>query len=202
MDAINGTISEVLKITWPTLFISLVLIVAIRIGYLLKNKQKFVLYKEILALMFMLYILCLFQIVTAQDINSYQGNNFDLFSEIFRYEIGSRLFFKNILGNVIMFIPYGFFACMYIDLKEPLKALGLSLMASVAIEYTQSMIGRIFDVDDIFLNVIGGMIGYSCYLLVSYLGDKIPLFRKKWFLNIVTTLIFIVLVLFVVWRIA
>lgn len=111
MEHLNGTFNEVLSLTWPMLFISLILITTLRFGYLIKNKSDIVLYEEILTLSFMLYILVLFQLVTSQDLNSYMGrNNFIPFQEIFRYSIGSRLFFKNIIGNVLLFMPYGFFA--------------------------------------------------------------------------------------------
>ena len=106
----NSTFDEVLSISWPTLFIAIVLVATIRIGYLIKHQESFVFYKEMLYLFFMLYILCLFQLVTKDDLNAISNNNFTLFKEMFRYEIGSRLFYRNILGNVLMFIPYGFFA--------------------------------------------------------------------------------------------
>lgn len=200
-DIINGTLDEVLSMTWPMLFISLVLVATIRVAYLIKSKTKVIIYKEILAFCFMMYILCLFQVVTSQDINSLQGNNFDIFKEISRYEIGSRLFYKNILGNVIMFVPYGFFASFYIDLKKPLRAFLLCLVASLTIEYTQSMIGRIFDVDDIILNVTGGMIGFGIYYIFSYLGEKIPFLKSKYFLNTITILLLIGIISLIIWRV-
>ncbi|MBD9097984.1 hypothetical protein EGP98_00030, partial [bacterium] len=61
----------------------------------------------------MIYILCLFQVVTFQDATYNTGNNLIPFKEIFRYSLGSRLFIKNVLGNVVMFMPYGFL-CSYI----------------------------------------------------------------------------------------
>ena len=83
---IDTTVYEVLKITWPTLLIAVILVVTMRIGYLLKHRNEFVFYKEILYLCFMLYILCVFQLVTEKDLNSIDGNNLRLFSEIMRYD--------------------------------------------------------------------------------------------------------------------
>jgi hypothetical protein len=57
-SVIDTTVYEILSMTWPTLLIAIVLIVTIRIGYLLKHRDEFVFYKEILYLCFMLYILC------------------------------------------------------------------------------------------------------------------------------------------------
>ena len=54
-NMIDTTVGEVLNMTWPTLLIAVVLVVTIRIGYLLKHRDEFVFYKEILYLCFMLY---------------------------------------------------------------------------------------------------------------------------------------------------
>lgn len=202
MQYLNGTVKEVLTLTWPVLFISIVLVSSLRIIYLIKNKNDFVLYEEILLLSFMLYILCLFQLVTAQDLNNpYGTNNFVLFREIFRYSLGSRLFFKNIVGNVLLFVPYGFFAALYLKLKKPVLAIFLNFIASLAIESTQFMIGRVFDVDDILLNVLGGLIGYGIYRLFVSIGKKVPILRSKLVLNLLTLFIFAFVITFLIWRI-
>ena len=109
MNSLYGNLKEILLMTWPTLFISLIVVGSIRICYLIKHKEKFVFHEEVLLLLFVLYILCLFQVVTAQDINSLDGNNFIPFREIFRYEFGGKYFIKNIIGNVILFMLYGMF---------------------------------------------------------------------------------------------
>jgi len=197
---IDTTVYEILSMTWPTLIIAVILVVTMRVGYLLKHRSQFVFYKEILYLSFMLYILCVFQLVTAKDINMSDGNNLKLFSEIFRYDIGSRLFFKNIIGNVLMFIPYGFFASLYIEIKSPLKAFLLIFVASFSIEITQLAIGRVFDVDDILLNVIGGIFGYLIYRLIYKIGEMFPIFKKEIFLNVITLLVLIISTLFIIWR--
>ena len=197
---IDTTLVEVLSMTWPTLLIAIVLVATIRIGYLLKHRDEFIFYKEILYLCFMLYILCLFQLVTAEDLNATNGNNFTLFSEIFRYQFGGRLFFKNIIGNVLLFIPYGFFACYYVDLKSFFKALGLIFAASLSIEFTQLLIGRVFDVDDILLNVIGGMIGYFIYNILRKLVNRFKFLKNEIVLNVLTVLVLFLGILFLVWR--
>jgi len=199
-DMINTTFGELLSMTWPTLFIAVVLVVTIRIGYLLKHRDEFVFYREIIYLCFMLYILCVFQLVTAEDLNATNGNNFRLFSEIFRYQFGGRLFFRNIIGNVLMFIPYGFFAALYIEIKHPLKAFILIFIASLSIEITQLAIGRVFDVDDILLNVIGGMIGFTFYYILNKISDAFPIFKKEFFLNIITIIVLLAGMFFIVWR--
>ena len=199
MNSLYGNLKDVLSITWPMLFISLVILVSLRISYLIKHKEEFILYKEVFLLIFILYILCLFQVVTSQDINIYEGNNFIPFSEIFRYEIGSRYFFKNIIGNVVMFMPYGFFVGKYASLKNTKLTLFLLILASLSIEVTQLLIGRVFDVDDILLNVIGGIIGYIVYRFIDKIYNMLPkILQSKTFLNVLSIIIsiFIGIVIF------
>ena len=192
LNSLGNSIENVLEFSLPMVILSVIIAVSLRIADIIKNKRKIVLYKEVLALFFMIYILCLFQVVTFQDTTSVTGNNLIPFKEIFRYSLGSRLFIKNVLGNVVMFIPYGFF-CSYI-LKENryLPFLVLTFIASVSIETTQLMIGRVFDIDDIMLNTVGGMIGFYIYILFLKAREFYkPLLSKEWMLNIIAILLLI-----------
>ena len=193
LSSFFNSLKNVIIMTYPTIIVSLVVLISVRISYLIRYKEKFVLYKEIFLLLFAFYVLCLFQVVTLQDINLTNGNNFIPFSEILRYRFGSRLFVKNIFGNVIMFVPYGFFLGKYAIQKNYKVAFFLVLLASLSIELTQLLIGRIFDIDDIILNVIGGFIGYLIYRGIDNIYNKLPdLFRKTTFLNIVSMIALIV----------
>ena len=111
IEPLTNTIQGVVNFTWPMIIISVVVIVSCRLSYIIKNKDKerFVFYKELLMLSFIIYILCLFQVVTFQDDISWSSNNFIPFKEILRYDVTSRLFFKNVLGNMILFLPFGLF---------------------------------------------------------------------------------------------
>lgn len=200
-NSLDRTLVEVLRMTWPMIFISIVLVSSVRITYLMKHKEEFVFYKEMLLLVFMIYILGLFQVVTMGDINTTGGNNLVPFREILRYDFGGRLFVKNIVGNVIMFIPYGFFASMYAHIKKPTSAVLIVSLASISIEATQLLIGRIFDIDDIILNVVGGMVGFYLYLLLDKLASISPnIFKSKLFLNIVTVMLLGLTIGYIVWR--
>ena len=159
---------------WPMIFICSVIMIILRIAYLIKNKVKFVFYKEIFMFIFVLYMMCLFYVVSFQDIDSAQisGYNIIPFKEMFRYRLGSRLFFKNVIGNMLMFVPFGFFTA-YILRKISFKwVFIITLVVSITIEITQTYIGRVFDIDDVILNVIGGSIGY-------YIFDFLYKFRKE-----------------------
>ena len=190
MSQVTRTIQSVIDMTWPMVIISVVVLVSLRIAYLIKNRKHLTLYKELLMLSFIIYILCLFQVVTFQDDVTWSSNNFVPFREIFIYNFGSRLFLKNVLGNVILFLPFGLFASYYLDIKKPYLTFILTLIASVSIEAVQMVIGRVFDIDDIILNVIGGTIGFYIYSLIRRIWNKLPNFMKsEVFLDIVAVII-------------
>lgn len=61
------------------------------------------------------------------------------------------------------------------------------------------MIGRVFDVDDILLNTLGGYIGYLCYHYGHKFSTKLPSFCKsEWFLNILSVII-LLCVIAIIW---
>ena len=201
LNSIDANITDVLHQAWPMILISVILISSVRIAHLYNKKEKFVLHKELLLLSFIIYILCLFRIVTYQDITIAGGNNFIPFKEILRYEFGARLFVKNIIGNVLLFVPYGFFTALYVDIKKGRSAFFLILLASFAIEFTQLGIGRVFDVDDIILNVLGGMVGFYIFRILDKISDHLPkVFKSKLVLDILSILVFGVIIAYVIWR--
>ncbi|MBR3898448.1 MAG: VanZ family protein [Bacilli bacterium] len=169
---------EILSEVWPTILISSVIIISLRVTYIFKNKEKFILYRELLAFFFIIYVLCLFYVVTFQDVG-WSTSNYIPFKEMFRYSIGSRLFIKNVLGNIVLFIPYGFFVSYLLDLKKKRSAFPLILLVSVSIEITQLVIGRVFDIDDILLNSLGGMIGFTFYRSLDFINERLPEVLKK-----------------------
>lgn len=200
---LDNTIKEVMYLTWPMVVISILIISSIRLFDIFKNKKEFILYKEIFSLIFMIYVLCLFQVVTFEDIlSSSSTNNFTPFKEILRYNVGSRLFLKNVIGNLVMFVPFGIFASFAVKADNKYQALFLITFASVTIESTQLAIGRVFDVDDIILNVCGGLIGYFIYYFIDLIGDRFPkITRSKMFLNIMS-LVLLGFMLYYVWMVA
>lgn len=196
LTGIFNSIQEVINTTWPMVAISIIIIVSLRISYIVKNHEKIIIYKELTMLTFIIYILCLFQIVTFQDTVSYNTDNLIPFKEIFRYEFGSRLFIKNVLGNIIMFFPFGILAGYYLKIKKFFLPLVLSIISSTSIELVQLAIGRVFDIDDIILNVIGSMSGFFIYYQLSKNCPKT--FKEPWFLNIVAViaLVLVIILLF------
>jgi len=198
-EPITNTIQGVIDFTWPMVLISIIIVVSFRICYLVRNHQKMVLYKELLMLTFIIYILCLFQVVTFQDDVSWASNNFIPFKEILRYNITSRLFIKNVLGNMILFVPFGFFTSYYLRVEKMYLPIVLTIIASLSIEFVQMWIGRVFDVDDIILNLFGGIFGFFIYDILRIISSKLPKFCKnEWFLNTMSIVILICLILVII----
>lgn len=191
---IQDTLKNALNDNFSMIFIFSVVIVALRLMYIHVHKEKFVLYKETFMFAFLLYALLLFYVVTFQDVN-YGTNNFIPFKEILRYEVGSKVFIKNIVGNIILFIPFGFFVAHLMKSKKLYPTLVVSMITSIVIEYTQLKIGRTFDIDDIILNISGGFLGYLIYIIIDTLEDHMPqVLKKETFKNIITIIIVLLLI--------
>lgn len=198
---LKAQLIEILEKAWPMLLLFTVVISSIRIAYLIVNREKFVFYKEFFALMFMLYILVLFYIVTYQDpiSNSISSYNLIPFKEMLRYDFGSTLFYRNIVGNLLIFIPFGIFVTYYLKTHRASLIIFLSLISSLTIEFAQRLIiGRVFDVDDIILNVAGGLVGYFVYVFIESIGNHLPrILRKDWFINLLIIAVIVLICLYI-----
>lgn len=186
---------DVFSDTWPTILIAVVIAVSLRLAYLLKGHKKIILYKELLMLIFIIYALCLFHVVTYQDVN-FGTNNFIPFKEIFRYDLGTPKFIKNIIGNIIMFIPFGFFASYFLKSKKISIPLILTIILTTTIETVQYYIGRVFDIDDIILNIVGGILGYLLFIIMDFLQNKIPGLKNNHILNLLIIIIIVIIVIY------
>lgn len=194
------TLRNIIYNIWPMILIITVILVSIRIVYFNQTKEKIILYEELLKYSFIIYIISLFYVVTFQDV-SWSTSNFIPFKEMFRYKLFSTLFFKNVVGNMLMFLPFGFFVSYFLKLNKTKIIFFLSLIVSLTIETTQLIIGRVFDVDDIMLNIIGGLVGYFIYRVLHNIKDKLPpLLKNNYFYNIII-LMFIGFILLYLYKI-
>lgn len=191
-----NTIEKILGNFWPMLIIISVIVISCRIAYICIHRKKIVLYHEILMLLAIIYILCLYYVVTFQDVN-YGGTNWIPFKEMFRYDLDSPLFLKNVLGNILLFVPYGLFLSYMLRCKKVYWPIVLTLIASTTIELVQYNIGRVFDIDDIILNVFGGIIGYLLFIGLDAIKSRLPGFMKHdWFLNFMMILIILLVAIY------
>ena len=190
---IQKTLENAFSENYPMIIIFTIVIITMRIVYLIVHKEKFIFYKEMFVFAFLLYSLLLFYVVTFQDVN-YGTNNFIPFHEIFRYEFGSVYFLHNVLGNIILFVPFGYFVSHIMASKKPYAMFIIAIITSVVIEFTQLKIGRTFDVDDIILNLIGAFLGYIVYLFIDLLERKLPPFFSTNLAKNIFVIVMIVLV--------
>ena len=139
----------------------------------------------------------LFQLVTSQDLPG-GGTNLMPFREIMRYPVGSNSFYKQVAGNIVLFIPLGYFATSYANIKGLGTITLVSLLSSLTIESVQHYIGRSFDIDDIILNIVGGIIGFLLYTALNAIRNNMPKFlRRDWFLNVISVIILILMGLYI-----
>lgn len=153
-----NNIKIILSDTYPIVILSILSYIFFRIISRIFNKNKINIRKELLLLLFIVYLLILFNVVT-YPVNEYGKNNLNLFQELFRYKIGSNLFIQNIVGNILLFIPFGMFLNSYFKVKK-WHLIIITILYSFSIELTQILIGRVFDIDDIILNLLGSLIGW------------------------------------------
>lgn len=107
----------------------------------------------------------------------YEHANLNLFSSyIEAWNNYSKSYWRNIILNILMFVPFGFLLPLFSDrFKKFYWTLGLSFLFTFGIESTQYITKRgIFEVDDIMNNWIGALIGYSLvmFLLTSISKEK------------------------------
>lgn len=190
------TLRTVISSIWPSLLILITILFSIRFFAFISNKHKIFLYKEALYLFFVVYLMCFFYVLTFADVD-WSTANIIPFKEIFRFEIGSKMFLRNVMGNIILFLPYGFYLSYFMKLQRVKYVLTFSIFVSFAVEIIQYRIGRVFDIDDIILNVLGGVLGYYLYQIGNYILNKTCLQKRKEFIcNSLVIVLFTLLLLY------
>ncbi len=185
-------ISRIFYNIWPMLIVFFVAIALLRFFYLQNHREKFCLHKEVSYLISILYIWLLFEILTNTETNSFSGFNLMPFREILRYKVGSTLFNYNVLGNILIFLPFGYLIGTYINPKKIWPVIITALGTSITVELVQFKTGRCFDIDDIILNLLGSIIGYLLYIGLSAINRHLPdALRSDTFYNILTIVLLI-----------
>ncbi|MBQ7030983.1 MAG: VanZ family protein [Bacilli bacterium] len=189
---VSNLIHKVFNNIWPMLVVFIVAIALLRFFYLQTHREKFCFHKEFTYLISIIYIWLLFEILTMTELNGTSGMNLVPFSEIMRYEFGTKMFNYNVFGNMIIFIPFGYLIGQYVNPKKVWPVIITTLLTSGVVEFVQLRIGRSFDIDDIILNVVGGIIGYLLYIGLSAINRRLPDFLKS---DLIYNIICIILVL-------
>lgn len=110
--------------------------------------------------------------------------NLELFREIkrfwdYRVQLGYFAMITNLFGNILIFVPFGFFlpmASRYLSFFSTLYA-GFGLSLCIEIFQFITRVGS-FDVDDLLLNTIGGVTGHIIYVICDSLRRRND-YKKK-----------------------
>lgn len=81
-----------------------------------------------------------------------------------------------LLGNIIMFMPIGFFPALLWRKWRWWKSLLTGFCSSTVIEFIQFFIGRSTDIDDVILNTAGALAGFWVFCLLRAIA---PNFTEK-----------------------
>lgn len=181
---VTDLLHKIFNNIWPMLVVFIVAICLLRFFYLQNHREKFCFHREFWYLISIIYMWLLFEILTMTELNISSGMNLVPFSEILRYDFGTTMFNYNVIGNILIFLPFGYLIGSYVNPKKCFAVLLTTLLTSVTIEFVQLRIGRAFDIDDIILNVLGGIIGYLLYIGISAISRHLPdIFKSDLFKN-------------------
>lgn len=132
----------------------------------------------LLYVVFLIYFLFLAEWYGRTGISEEYRYNLELFREIkrfiiYREQLGGFAVFANLAGNILIFVPYGFFISVASRERGFFKTLFFSMGLSLCVEIIQlfTRVGS-FDVDDILLNTIGGVLGYIIFLICNGIRRK------------------------------
>lgn len=142
----------------------------------LKQSKRIRIFGKIL---FVLYIVFIVYFLIFSDWYGRTGEmqeyhyNLVLFKEIRRFwnyrdQVGFFAMFTNVFGNVIIFMPFGFFMPMASRYRSCFSAVFYSFGLSLCVETFQLLtkVGS-FDVDDLLLNTVGGLAGYVIFAVCA-----------------------------------
>lgn len=177
----NSVINQFIQVIPITLLVGLLYII-FRFLKLKKNNSDINYKKESLYLIFVCYIVGLFNLVLVPrnfwDIiwyNIFYNFNENPFAGIFDFSynfiptiykiiIGEYTLDSwgkaMIVGNFLMFIPMGIMLPLVFKNINKKNIFVIAILITLLIEILQPIVGRSFDIDDIIMNFIGSIIGY------------------------------------------
>ena len=132
----------------------------------------------ILYILFIIYFLIFSEWYGRTGVMEEYHYNLVLFKEIkrfweYREQLGMFAVFTNLFGNVLIFVPFGFFMPMASKYRSFFSTLFYSFGLSLCVETFQlfSKVGS-FDVDDLLLNTVGGLAGYIIFTVCAFIRRR------------------------------
>lgn len=191
MTTILGYIAEMI----PYLLVALPIILITRMIYnKIRGYVKIHVYHEIGVVIFLLFMTALFSQtiltflytgpVVTRSFSNVNLIPFRVFQDNY-YAITELNFWQpfiiNFLGNICIFIPIGFMIpLLWNRFNRFWKVSLIGLSISLFIEITQLSQARSSDIDDLWLNTAGSMIGYCVYVsMKKHFPKALHLFKKK-----------------------
>ena len=179
--------------------ISMALWIIYRLYNVVKNKRINIA-REIILFIFFVYFLFLLlltifkggRIEFSNQFNSYMYREHGLLGIInvvpiketintfMHSETGMRNSLRNLIGNILVFMPLGFFMPLLFDKFNNLKkVLKVGCLSSLAIELSQLFVGsNVCDIDDVIYNTLGALAGFICYKTFETIIKKVNLKNK------------------------
>ena len=186
------TILYYLQDMWFYMAIAMPVIILYRFSRTKKSKQKAKPLHEIGVVTFMIFIIGLLSqtVIPTISINNgsiqfvnghYQAVNLEFF-RVFRETYNAikyldlwQPFLINFMGNIFMFMPIGFFLpLLWNRFENILLTVGGGFLLSLSIELLQLTQLRSSDVDDLWLNTLGTLIGFMFFAFI-------PKKFRQWF---------------------
>jgi Glycopeptide antibiotics resistance protein len=151
---------------------------------LFHDKNKKDKFTFIIAILFVVYLAILLRLLTFRDSSLFFAavhGNFVPFKTILNYLSDSPtlgIAIRNLVGNIIIFVPLGFFVPLLRRSSKWKTVLIVGLIISSIIEVVQGIFRvGIFDVDDILLNTFGAIFGYGTFVYIKLM------IKRKYRLN-------------------
>lgn len=179
-------VSELMDILRHYFFLGLMGMAAIAViivaGYfliykkILKGKKKIGAGRLVWLILFLCYFLMLGGVTLISRGNSYQSGRYPLF---YSYREAWYSFsaqdWRNLILNIVMFVPLGFLLpCGIQKMRSFWKTTLCGFGITVLIELAQKLTQRgMFEWDDVLNNTVGAMIGYGLFGICYLIGSKI-----------------------------
>lgn len=179
--------------------ISIVIWLIYRIYSSIRNK-KINIFREIVLFIFFVYFLFLLlltmfkggRIEFSNQFNSYMYREQgllgiinivpikDTINTFMHSETGLRNSLRNVIGNILVFMPLGFFIPLLFEkLNNFKKVFKIGFLSSLAIELCQLFVNsNVCDIDDVIYNTLGAVVGFICYRTFEMIMIKINLKNK------------------------
>ena len=184
----NSIINQFIQVIPITLLVGLLYII-FRFLKLKKNNSDINYKKEILYLIFVCYIVGLFNLVLVPrnfwntiwhnifynlNENPFEGIfdfSYNFIPTIYKIIIGEYTLDSwgkaMIVGNFLMVIPMGILLSLCFENVNKKNIFNNAVLIPLAIEVLQLVVGRSFDIDDLVMNFLGIVIGYFIVELVK-----------------------------------